>query len=151
MPVAKASSRPSNGKKSTLTNTTTWSICGLTSKSSWGSITIGSDCTQRWAIGLRKNSSARLIVRRPLWNQRNKSACSKQPGYFGSFSDYWVEADCKARTRSRRPLPIPSPTGTALAIALAAWLWPVPLSKSKSRAAAPETKGALKEVPELAA
>ena len=60
--------------------------------------------------------------------------------------------DCKACTKSRRPLPMPgSDNGTAWAMAVAALDWLVVLSKFKSRAPAPETKGALKDVPHPAA
>ena len=59
--------------------------------------------------------------------------------------------DCKACTRSNRPLPIPEPTGIACATAAAAFDSFVVRSRLSRRAPAPETKGALKEVPHPAA
>jgi len=51
-------------------HTTTWNICGRTSKSSSRSITIGSGCTPLWVIDLRKNSSNRPKARPNLEAQR---------------------------------------------------------------------------------
>ena len=59
--------------------------------------------------------------------------------------------DCKACTRSNRPLPMPEPTGIACATAAAAFDSFVAGSRFSKRAPAPETKGALKEVPHPAA
>src|SRR5262249_51892823 len=59
--------------------------------------------------------------------------------------------DCKVCTRSRRPLPMPLPTGTACATPAAALPSFVVGSRFSKRAPAPETKGALKEVPHPAA
>ena len=59
--------------------------------------------------------------------------------------------DCKACTKSSRPLPMPEPTGTACATAAAAFDWFVVGSRFSKRASAPDTNGALKEVPHPAA
>lgn len=62
-----------------------------------------------------------------------------------------AEMDCKACTKSKRPLPIPAPRGTAWATAAAALDSLVVVSAFNKRAPAPETNGALKDVPHPAA
>src|SRR6266567_7250563 len=73
---------------------------GPTSKSSWSGITIGSGCTRRWAIDLRKNSSERLSARPHLearpWSFLRTKRTTKR-----------LLKDCWGRRLKCRPFPRP--------------------------------------------
>src|SRR6266705_5466641 len=78
-------------------------IYGRTSKSSWSGITIGSGCTRRWAIDLRKNSSERLSARPHLEARRWSFLRTKR-------TTKRLLKDCWGKGLKCRPLPqTPSP------------------------------------------
>src|SRR5882724_1759473 len=81
-----------------------WKIYERTSKSSSNSTTIGSGCTQRWAIDPRKNSSKRPNPRPNLEARRWSFLRTKRTAKR-------ILKDCWGKGLKCRPLPqTPSPT-----------------------------------------
>jgi hypothetical protein len=92
-------------RRFTRTVTMTYSICGGTSKGSSRSITIGSDCTRRWAIDLRKNLEDRA-------NVEARQTLEVQPMQFfeNGESEMWVSPELSGEGDSNAvPFPRPQP------------------------------------------